>query len=87
MRLYEEIFKNVEGAAFARCVLAVGGNGYFEGVKSVGDFSPERIVLYFPRERVEIEGENLSIGKYYDGDLLLCGKILSFKVGSEGAEV
>ncbi len=80
MRLYDEIFKNAEGAALCRCIVVPRGGGYFEGVKAVGDFSPERIVLYFPRESVEIEGENLSIGKYYEGDLRLTGRIFCVRV-------
>lgn len=79
MRLYDEIFKSVETAA-ARCVVVPSGGGYFEGVKTVGDFSPEKIVLYFPRESVEIEGEELSIKKYCDGDLELSGKIVCLRV-------
>ena len=80
MRLFDEIFKNDTLASLARCVVIVGGGGYFEGVKTVGDFTPERIVLYFPKETVIIEGKNLSIGKYYDGDLRLLGKISSWRL-------
>ena len=80
MRLFDEIFKNDTLASLSRCVVIVGGGGYFEGVKTVGDFTPERIVLYFPKETVIIEGENLSIGKYYDGDLRLLGKIHSWRI-------
>ncbi len=80
MRLYDEIFKNADGGALARCVVVPCGGGYFEGVKAVGEFSPERIVLYFPKESVEIEGTALTIKKYYDGDLQLIGKIRSLRV-------
>ncbi len=78
MRLYEEIFKNTDAAA--RCALIVGGGGYFEGVKTVGDFSPNKIVLHFPRYGVEIEGESLAIKKYCEGDLQLSGKIYFLKL-------
>ena len=80
MRIYDELFKSVDGAALVRCTIVPRGGGYFEGVKSVGDFSAERIVLYFPRESVEVLGENLSIGKYYEGDLYLTGRIFSVAV-------
>lgn len=86
MRLFDEIFKNDTLASLARCMLIVGGGGYFEGVKTVGDFTPERIVLYFPKETVIIEGENLSIGKYYDGDLRLLGKICSWRLEASPAK-
>ena len=84
MRLYDEIFKNTDGVAFARCTIVPGGGGYFEGVKAVGDFSPERIVICFPKETVAAEGKNLSIKKYYDGDLQLSGSIFSLRVEGEG---
>jgi hypothetical protein len=80
MQLYDELFKSVDGVAAARCNIVPRGCGYFEGVKAVGDFSNERIVLYFPRESVEIVGENLAIGKYYEGDLYLTGRIFSVAV-------
>ncbi len=83
MRLYGELFKNPEGVSFSRCTFVPAGGGYFEGVKSVGDFSPERVVLYFPRHSVEITGQGLSIRKYCDGDLQLFGKITALQV-SEG---
>ena len=83
MRLYDEIFKNADGGALARCVIVPYGGGYFEGVKAVGDFSPERIVLYFSKESVEVEGVSLTIKKYCDGDLQLTGKIRSLRVIDE----
>lgn len=85
MRLYDEIFKNADGGAFARCVIVPCGGGYFEGVKAVGDFSPQRIVLCFPKESVEVVGEGLTIKKYCDGDLQLAGEIHTLQVlGKEG---
>ena len=83
MRLYGEIFENLELTALSRCVVLPGAGGYFEGVKAVGDFSSENIVLCFPKERVEIEGENLVIKKYCDGDLELSGKIALLRVVKE----
>ena len=86
MRLYDEIFKNADGAAFSRCTIVPKGGGYFEGVKAVGDFSSERVVICFPKETVTAEGKNLSIKKYYDGDLQLSGTILSLRVENDGEE-
>ena len=75
MRLYEEIFKSTDGVGLARCTIVPDGGGYFEGVKSIGDFSSERIVVCFAKQTVAVVGKNLSIKKYYDGDLQLSGKI------------
>ncbi|MBQ7912926.1 MAG: YabP/YqfC family sporulation protein [Clostridia bacterium] len=86
MRLYDEIFKNVDGAALARCIIVPRGGGYFEGVKSVADFSDNKLTLAFPRQTVEIEGRGLCIKKYCDGDLQLSGEILSLRVLLPNAE-
>ena len=87
MQLLEEIIGEENGKQ-ARCTLFVGGGGYFEGVKAVGDFSDEKIVLFFSRASAEIEGVDLSIGKYCDGDLRLRGKIRTVRFfGKEGAPI
>ncbi len=86
MRLYDEIFKNADGAAFTRCTIVPGGGGYFEGVKGVGDFSSQRIVVYFSKTTVAAEGTNLSIKKYCDGDLQIDGNILSLQVEAPYSE-
>ncbi len=86
MRLYDEIFKNADGAAFTRCTVVPGGGGYFEGVKAVGDFSSERIVVCFPKTTVAAEGKNLSIRKYYDGDLQIDGNIHVLRVENPSSE-
>lgn len=80
MRLCGELFKNADGISFHRCTVVPLGGGYFEGVKSVGDFTPTRIEILFPKERVWIEGENLCIKKYCDGDLQIEGKIRLLQV-------
>ncbi len=83
MRLFDEIFKNAEGNALQLCSVVPRGGGYFQGVKGVGDFSPERIVLCFARCEVEVEGERLSIDKYCDGDLRLSGEIFALRMGEK----
>ena len=75
MRLYDEIFKSADGFALQKYTVVIGGGGYFEGVKSVGDFSPEQVVLFFPKNSLQIDGKGLSIKKYCDGDLELVGVI------------
>jgi hypothetical protein len=86
MRLFDEIFKNADGISFSRCTVVPGGGGYFEGVKAVGDFSSERVVICFPCGNVAVEGRGLSITKYYDGDLQLSGKIFTLRMEEMQAE-
>ena len=86
MRLYDEIFKNADGASFTRCVIVPLGGGYFEGVKSVTDFTDEKITIAFPKQTVEIEGKSLRIKKYCDGDLQLLGNITAMRVVSPASQ-
>ncbi len=81
MRLYEEIFKNA--LLTDRCILLPGGGGYFEGVKAVGEFSSEKIELCFAKRKVTLEGVDLSIKKYCDGDLRIGGKIVALYLGEK----
>lgn len=83
MRLISELFDTVEGEGFSRCTWSLGGDAYLEGVKTVGDFTPEKIVLFFKKYGMEIEGQDLFIRKYVDGDLLLSGKVLSLRMIDE----
>jgi hypothetical protein len=86
-----ELLKEIIGEEFgkiARCTLFVGGGGYFEGVQAVGDFTDTQIVLYFSRASVQIDGVDLAIGKYCDGDLRLKGKIRTVHfLGKDGAPI
>ncbi len=83
MRLYDEIFKNTDGMALQRCTIVPGGEGYFEGVKAVEDFSSEQIIVCFPKETVIVDGQQLAIRKYCDGDLRISGKIFSLRLADE----
>lgn len=87
MRLYDEIFRDVDGVAGARCLFLPGGGGYFEAVKSLEDFSSQEVLIVFQSCRVLVEGINLSVKKYCDGDLQLSGRIFSCAVVSDGSKI
>ncbi|MBQ8320669.1 MAG: YabP/YqfC family sporulation protein [Clostridia bacterium] len=82
MRFDKEIFSGELGEAFysSRCLVFPNGEGYFEGVKGLGDLSETEVVLRFSKLSVRIVGEKLRVGKFLDGDLHLCGRIRSFQV-------
>jgi hypothetical protein len=78
MRLYREFLQKVglyEGFCPERCVWLVGGGGYLQGVKSVVDFSSEKITVSLKAGWIEVEGRMLSIGKFEAGDLEILGEI------------
>ncbi len=79
MRLYEEIIQSEGFTAFAgaRVLFFPLRAVYCEGVKGLGDFSCDRVEVCFPACSVAIEGEELSIAKFLDGDLCVQGKVVS----------
>lgn len=78
MRLFSEIIKllGVELGAGVQYTVFEGQGGYFQNVKRITEFSQERIVLRGRKGSVCIEGSNLSIGKYYVGDVTVKGDIV-----------
>lgn len=77
MRLFSEIVKSLgaEVGAGVQYTVLDGQGGYFQNVKRVSEFSPEKIVLRGKKGSVLIEGKNLSIEKYYAGDVAVKGDI------------
>jgi hypothetical protein len=82
MRLYEELAKSDAFLAFAgaRVIFLPLRAAYFEGVKALGDFSQGRVEVCFSTCSIAVEGEDLSIGKYTDGDLCVLGKVRSLSL-------
>lgn len=81
MRLYGEIMEKTGLAELfkgARCTLLLGGGGYFQGVKSIGAFSEEKIEIRFSSGEADLRGKGFCILKYCDGDLSLSGEISDF---------
>ncbi len=59
-----------------------GRGGYFQNVKKILEFSEERIVLAGKRGTVTIEGNALSLGKCYLGDVSVVGDIKKVERGA-----
>ena len=48
---------------------------HIEGVKSILSFNDKEVVLCLKSTKLKIKGENLSVDKFCDGDVVVCGKI------------
>lgn len=79
MRLINEILRAIgaDGLDFSRVQYTVvdGKGGYFQNVRRIVEFSPEKIVLAGRRGSVCIEGSALSLGKCALGDVSVFGDI------------
>ena len=86
--MFEEIFGDADdGLTGARCVLEIGGGGYFQGVKGLTKFTQEKILLATRKGEICVTGENLSVKKYADGDVYIRGKIYALTLPEkEGKE-
>ena len=75
MELLQQILR--EAGADVNCSVTIipGFGGYFKGVKRVEEYSEEKITLISQKKRWTIVGENLSIDKYFEQDLLIRGNI------------
>ena len=52
-----------------------GKGGYFQNIRRILEFSPTRIVLQGKKGSVAVEGNDLSLGKYFGGDAMVIGDI------------
>ncbi|MBQ9081180.1 MAG: YabP/YqfC family sporulation protein [Clostridia bacterium] len=85
MQLWKEIFtqlndgEGVDATGITGLSYTVweGKGGYFQNVKSLGGFSPQEILLVLRRGSVRVIGQDLSVAKYFENDVLLKGNILS----------
>lgn len=78
MRLFSEIEKTLgmeEDSSRVQYTVLDGGGGYFQNVKKILEFSENAIVFSGRRGGVRVEGEGLSLGKYYLGDAVVRGRI------------
>ncbi len=77
MGFFREICRAIsaEAGAGVQYTVTEGKGGYFQNVKRIAEFSPSRIVLLGKKGGVAIDGTELSLGKYYGGDAVVCGAI------------
>lgn len=80
MKLLEQILSELGGDTLKSFTVVPDFGGYFRSVKTVSDFSAEKIVLVQRRAVITVEGENLEIGSYFEQDVLIKGAIRTVKI-------
>ena len=78
MRLISEIVRAIGAEELSpriRYTVTDGGGGYFQNVKRLLEFSSTRIVLGGKGGKVSVEGEGLELGKCFEGDVAILGRI------------
>lgn len=80
MKLLEQILFELGGDTLRAFTVVPDFGGYFRSVKSVAEYSPEKIILNQKKARLCVEGENLEISKYFEQDIFIKGKISGVKI-------
>lgn len=80
MKLIEELLKEYGADTLKSFTVIPDFGGYFCGVKAVTEYSVGQICLAVKKYNFKIIGENLSIGKYFEQDLLILGKISGVQI-------
>lgn len=75
MKLVEQILNELGADGLKSVTFVPGECCYLKSVKSVLSFSPQKIILSVGKACVFVEGEDLSVGEYFEGDLLIKGKV------------
>ena len=80
MKLLEQILSELGADTLKSFSIIPDFGGYFRSVKGVAEYSSERIVLSLKKNRITITGENLTLGKYFEEDLLIKGKLKGVQI-------
>ena len=70
MKLLEQILSDL-GADMANSITFVPGSC----VKSVLEFSADKIIILTGKCRISVRGGNLSVGSFFEGDLYVTGDV------------
>ncbi len=84
--IYTQISEGEESVTGLSYTVWAGRGGYFQNVKKVLSFTPQRIELWTKSGRVSVRGKELTVKKYAEGDLLLGGDVRTVSCGEEESE-
>ena len=75
MKLLEQIMEELGGDTLKSFSVVPSFGGYFRSIKSVAEYSSEKIVLLQRKTSIVLEGEKLEVGKYFEEDIFIRGNI------------
>ena len=80
MKLLEQILSELGADTLKSFSIIPDFGGYFRSVKGFAEYSSEKVVLALKKNRITVLGENLTLGKYFEEDLLIKGKITGVQI-------
>ena len=75
MKLLEQVMEELGGDTLKSFSVVPSFGGYFRSIKSIAEYSSERIVLLQRKTSIVLEGEKLEVGKYFEEDIFIKGNI------------
>ena len=80
MKLLDQILSELGADTLKSFSIIPDFGGYFRSVKGVAEYSAEKVVLTLKKNRITVLGENLTLGKYFEEDLLIKGRIAGVQI-------
>lgn len=80
MKLLQQLLNEMGADTLKSITLIPDSCCYLKSVKSVVDFSPERIVLKVGKSSVTVEGNDMTLGEFFEGDLIIKGGVKGVKI-------
>ena len=75
MNLITQLLSELGADNLRSFTVCPGRLGYFRGVKTVAELSPQKISLVCAKYTVTAEGEGLACAEYFEGDVVIRGDI------------
>ena len=80
MKLLEQILSELGADTLKSFSIIPDFGGYFRSIKGVVEYSSEKVVLALKKNKITVTGENLTLGKYFEEDLLIKGKVKGVQI-------
>ncbi len=80
MKLLEQLLKELGADPSYGITLVPRQCCYVKNVKSVDYFSSEEVRLSCGGLRLTVEGKNMRVGQYFEGDLMLKGDVTGVRI-------
>ena len=75
MKLLEQILSELGGDTLKSFTVIPKFGGYFQSVKSIAEYTPQKIVLKLKKYSITLVGEDMQVGKYFEEDIFIKGDI------------
>lgn len=80
MKLLEQIMEELGGDTLKSFTVIPRFGGYFRSVKSITEYTPQKIVLRLKKFNLTLVGEEMQVGKYFQEDLFIKGDIKGIQI-------